>query len=775
MPRIVKLVAHGSFYVYLSLNCCLLASTLTLAQSNSVAPTNQNLAVALSIAAQGAAKGQRAKEKITRARAQASETPQMQGLNFASPVDYGSGGYGPTSVAVADVNGDGTPDIVVANNCGSSSSCPATGTVGVLLGNTSVFDYRSFTPDNGAFQTAVTYGSGGYNASSVAVADVNGDGKPDLIVANSCSESTCTADGSVAVLLGNGDGTFKTAVSYDSGGRTAISVAVADVNGDGKPDLLVLNEFCSSSTCSSINEVTVGAMGVLLNNGDGTFQTAVAYDSGGVIASSIAVGDVNGDGKPDVVVAQCSGLSLGICYGGGAAGVMLGNGNGTFQAAVNYSSGENLPNAVALADINGDGHLDILVTNHYSGDHGDQDGSLAVLLGNGDGTFQTAVTYDPGGAASGLAIADLNGDGKLDAVVTESNCGFCNNQGPSPALAVFAGNGDGTFQSAVRFAASADAVSVVAADLNGGGLPDLVVGNASPSTSVGVLMNTSTTAVLSPASLTFAPQAPGTSSSPQTITLTNIGTAALSISGFSISGTNASGFAETNDCPSALAANSSCQIKVTSVPNAGGGQTAALNVSDNLAGSPQTATLTGTGQSFSLAASPSTTTVTPGQAGNYTLTVSPLNGFAQKIVFSCSGAPLNSTCTVTPSSVTLNGSASMTANVAVVTAGTSASVGHFYGFPRARSSLGLWLAWPGLLGLVLLSGRPRGSRKRLGRLLRGCGLIGILSLALAWPACGGGSSGSQTPVGTYNVVFAGTYTSGTATVTQKVKVTLVVQ
>jgi FG-GAP-like repeat/FG-GAP repeat len=779
MPQCAKFVAPEPFSVYVSLNCCLLASTL-LAQSNPVALANQNLAERPPIAAQAAAKGQSAKGKFTRARAQAAETPQMLGLNFASPVDYGSGGYGPASVAVADVNGDGKPDIVVANSCGSSSTCPAPGTaapgtVGVLLGN-----------GNGTFQTAVTYGSGGYGASSVAIADVNGDGKPDIVVANSCgSSSTCPAPGTVGVLLGNGNGTFQTAVTYGSGGYGANSVAIADVNGNGKLDLLVLNS-CSTNNCVETGDGTVG---VLLNNGNGTFQTAVAYDSGGLGPSSIAVGDVNGDGKPDVVVAQCSGYPLGICSTAGEVGVLLGNGDGTFQAAVNYGSGflqpfdVGDPNAVALADINGDGHLDILVTNFDSGDHGGEDGGVGVLLGNGDGTFQPAVTYNPGGAASGLAIADLNGNGKLDAAVIESICEQCmsNNGNPSPSVAVFAGNGDGTFQSAVYFAASAEAVSVVAADLNGDGLPDLVLGNSfDPTvgccTSVVVLINTSTTAILSPASLNFAPQAPGTSSSPQTITLTNIGTAALSISGISIGGTDASGFAETNDCSSALAVNSSCQIMVTSVPNAAGAQTAELSVADNLRGSPQTAALVGTGQNFSLAATPSTTTVTPGQAGNYTLTVSPLNGFAQKIVFSCSGAPSNSTCTVSPASVTLNGSASMTANVAIVTAGTSASLGHFYGLPPARSSLGLWLALPGLLGLVLLSGQSSRSHRRLARLLNGSTLIGILLLTLTWPACGGGGrSSSQTPVGTYNVVLAGTYTSGTATVTQKVKVTLVVQ
>jgi FG-GAP-like repeat len=218
---------------------------------------------------------------------------------------------------------------------------------------------------------------------------------------------------------------------------------------------------------------------------------------------------------------------------------------------------------VALAGINGDGHLDISVTNFESGEHGGLDGSLAALLGNGDGTFQTAVNYDPGGAANGLAIADLTGNGKLDAAVIESLCEFCytNNGNPCPSVAVFPGNGNGTFQSAAFFGASAGAVSVVAPDLNGDGKPDLVLGTAVPSPSVGVLINTSTTAILSPASLNFAPQAPGTNSSPQTITLTNIGLAAISISGISFGGTDASGFAETNDCPSSLAVNSSCQIK----------------------------------------------------------------------------------------------------------------------------------------------------------------------------------------------------------------------
>ncbi len=103
----------------------------------------------------------------------------------------------------------------------------------------------------------------------------------------------------VSVLLGNGDGTFQTAVSYNSGGESATSIAVADVNGDGNPDLLVANECDSSGNC-----LNGGVVSVLLGNGDGTFQAAVSYNSGGYEAYSIAVADVNGDGYPDLLVAN---------------------------------------------------------------------------------------------------------------------------------------------------------------------------------------------------------------------------------------------------------------------------------------------------------------------------------------------------------------------------------------------------------------------------------------------------------------------------------------
>ncbi|HLZ43836.1 MAG TPA: FG-GAP-like repeat-containing protein [Candidatus Sulfotelmatobacter sp.] len=374
----------------------------------------------------------------------------MSGLSFANAAAYGSGGYLSFSVAVADVSGDGKPDIIVANECasGSNGNCTPGGTVGVLLGN-----------GDGTFQTAVAYGSGGDGAFSVAVADVNGDGKPDIVVANHDSDN-------VGVLLGNGNGTFQTAVVYGSGGLYPYKVVVADVNGDGKPDLVVAN--CSEGCDNS--DSNPGVVAVLLGNGDGSFQTAVAYGSGGYGAFSVAVTDVNGDGKPDLLVANDCANNCGQSYAG-SVGVLLGNGDGTFQTAVAYGSGGDGADSVAEADINADGKPDLLVANGSS--------SVGVLLGNGDGTFQTAEVYGAGVggyATFSVAVGDVDGDGRPDIVLTSDcvNGDTC----PPGGVSVLLGNGDGTFQTPVVYGSGGQAAySSVIADVNGDGKPDLAVVN----------------------------------------------------------------------------------------------------------------------------------------------------------------------------------------------------------------------------------------------------------------------------------------------------------
>lgn len=411
---------------------------------------------------------------------------------FSTPSIYGSGGQYARSVAVADVDGDGKPDLVVANHC-DSGSCQ-NGTVGVLLGN-----------GDGTFQPAVAYGSGGVSAESVAVADVNRDGKPDLLVAN---------DSAIGVLLGNGDGTFRPAVTYGPGG---VSVAVADVNGDGNPDLLVA-------------DYTQGVY-VLLSNSDGTFQAAVTYRSGGGSALSVAVADVNGDGKPDLLVANDC-FSFGNCASGGTVGVLLGNGDGTFRPVVAYGSGGSRAWSVAVADVNGDGKPDLLVANEcVDSNCANATGTVGVLLGNGDGTFQAAVPYGSGGYEIlwvTMAVADVNGDGKADLLVTnecvDSSCANTNG-----TVGVLLGNGDGTFKPAMTYGSGGErAWSVAVADVNGDAKPDLLVANEI--FGVGVLLNIGT-----PSSGTISVTA-----NLSTATFAITGPASFSGSGTSATFTNAS-------------------------------------------------------------------------------------------------------------------------------------------------------------------------------------------------------------------------------------------
>jgi hypothetical protein len=307
-----------------------------------------------------------------------------------------------------------------------------------------------------AFKRAVPYDSGGYIPQGVAVADVNGDGKPDLLVTN-YYQSDDQAPGVVGVLLGNGDGTFQPVVTYETGGAPNYDVVVADVNGDGKPDLIVSSCALAGSNCGSAD----GVVSVLFGNGDGTFQAPINYDSGAQKANELALADVNGDGIVDVIVTNWYGGP----NGDGTVSVLLGNGNGTFQNAVNYDACAQEANAVAVADVNGDGIPDLVVAS-YCSDGGCGSGAVSVLLGSGGGTFQPTSTYSTGGSgAGGIAVADVNGDGHPDLVVANL----------SGSVGVLLGVGNGNFEPVVAYSAGESAPQLVVADMNGDGKPDIVV------------------------------------------------------------------------------------------------------------------------------------------------------------------------------------------------------------------------------------------------------------------------------------------------------------
>jgi hypothetical protein len=314
-----------------------------------------------------------------------------------------------SSIVAADLNGDGFPDLVVTNQCGDDPNCFSFGTVYVVLNTKSGMTVGQAPISTGAF--------GPY---SIAVGDVNGDGKPDLVVANAC-DASC-AFGAVSVLLGNGDGTFQPALVFSSGDFDAYSVALGDFNGDGLLDIAVANNNCPTGfNCTT----TEGSVGILLGNGDGTFQPAQVLDSMGLDPDAIAVADLNGDGKADLIVANQCDTGSNCTSSAHSIAVMLGNGDGTFQAATTFDSGGFIPASINVKDMDGDGKLDLVISNTCEVVSICQSGMLGILMGNGDGSFQDPQRYVTFGSSSVAAtIADFNKDGGLDVAVANT-CASC--------------------------------------------------------------------------------------------------------------------------------------------------------------------------------------------------------------------------------------------------------------------------------------------------------------------------------------------------------------
>ena len=347
---------------------------------------------------------------------------------FQPQVTYAVGAH-PTAIVAGDFTGDGHLDLAVGHNNPGGS-----GTVSVLLGN-----------GDGTFQSPITYAVGSLPEAIVA-GDFNGDGRTDLAIANE-------GDGTVSVLLGNGDGTFQPQVQAGNpAGPAPTSVVAGDFTGNGRTDLAVAD--------SGDNEVSI-----LLANGDGTFQPPVTYAVGSY-PFSIVAGDFNGDGRTDLAVAN---------LGDNTVSVLLGNGDGTFQPQVTYAVGS-YPDAIVAGDFTGDGHLDLAVANS-------DDNTVSVLLGNGDGTFQPQVTYPVGADPDAIVAGDFTGDGRIDLAVVYQGT-YPNYYG---TVSVLLGNGDGTFQPQVTYAVGAEPDAIVAGDFTGDGRTDLAVANLDDST-VSVLL-----------------------------------------------------------------------------------------------------------------------------------------------------------------------------------------------------------------------------------------------------------------------------------------------
>jgi hypothetical protein len=336
------------------------------------------------------------------------------------PLQTMSVGNGPESVAVADFNHDGNLDLVTANYDGND---PTDNQVSVLLGN-----------GNGTFQSAVYYnveqGATGIGPDCAVVGDLRNDGNLDIVTSN-------YGDNTVSVLLGKGDGTFGSATTYSVGNKPS-AVALGYFN--GRLGIVTANSNYNAST----KTYGPGTVSVLLGNGDGTFQSAVSY-SVGLHPDTVTVGEFNG--QVDIVTGN---------QGDNTVSVLLGNGDGTFQSAVTYKVGSK-PYDVAVADFNG---LTDIVTANYGSN------TVSVLLGKGDGTFQSAVSYPVGDNPAAVAMGQIAG--ALDIVTANA---FSN------SVSVLKGNGDGTFQAADSYAVGKDAFGVGLGDFRNDGNLDIATVN----------------------------------------------------------------------------------------------------------------------------------------------------------------------------------------------------------------------------------------------------------------------------------------------------------
>jgi hypothetical protein len=532
-------------------------------------------------------------------------TITVNGTGFvaSSKAQWNGGALATTFVSSVKLKADVPASLTVGGTVGwvtVMNPAPGGGTSNVL--------FFPVTNSSSTVQFSRTRFKAGDSPSFVALGDFNGDGKLDVALANNLAQAD-----TVSIMLGNGDGTFQLPQGFDVG-QGPSSIAIGDFDGDGKLDLVVTN-------------LTDNTVSILLGNGDGTFQTQQTYATGAA-PISLVVGDFNGDGKLDLAIADRDSNDI---------AVLTGNGDGSFQTAQVYSAGAH-PQALALGDFNGDGKLDLAVTNLL-------DNTVSVLFGNGDGTFQSQQIYNTGSEPSSIATGDFNGDGNLDLAVSNAADG---------TVSIYLGNGTGTFQPQQTYAAGNFPNSVSVGDLNGDGKLDLAIANSNDGTTSVLLGNGDGTfppqttfsgalqlsvaigdftatgrlafsvaepmsqritvwlqsPLFSPASLAFGNQSVGSTSSKQTITVTNNSTASLSVTGVTIAGANNSDFGQTNTCPASLSANANCTIDITFAPTAAGARSGAASIAGNWPGSPQLLSLAGTG--VGVGGVPATITATSG-------------------------------------------------------------------------------------------------------------------------------------------------------------------
>ena len=429
---------------------------------------------------------------------------------FNAAVNYGVGSK-PSAVAVGDFNGDGIPDVAVANT--------QSGTVSILLGK-----------GHGTFAAAVSY-SVGASASNgpvaVQTADLNNDGKLDLVTAND--------NGTISVLLGKGNGTFETAANHAVGGPSGEDppasdlndLVLGDFNNDGREDIAAVDG----------SEETLY---VLLGNGTGTFQSATGKKILG-FPTSIAAGALAGGKNLDLVTAD---IAI------GEVSVLLGNGSGGFGSPANYPAGT-WPESVVVANLNPrtDSFPDVAVSNSSTA-------KVSVLLGKGNGTLGSKASYPSGGDGAGLVAAPFDGDQYTDLATSNESAG---------TVSLLPGNGSGSFGSPISFATGEDPLGLAAAEIEGTAGADLLAANSGGG-NISVLLGPAVTLSAGTEAFEFGSRSLSSPFITEATTITNTGDSpTLPVS---VRSSSTSGFATTLDsCAGAtLSPGATCSLGIRYQP-----------------------------------------------------------------------------------------------------------------------------------------------------------------------------------------------------------------
>lgn len=368
-----------------------------------------------------------------------------QWTGLAPQVTYEASGE--AAIAVADFNGDGYADIVVSAWGNGTPSSAASGKV-----KASVY----LNHGDGTFAAAASTYNTDMETTSVAAGDFSGDGKADFVV---------MALGTLDIFVNQGDGTFGSLIPH-AVPKAALAMATGDFNGDGHLDLAVTTQD--------------RVIDILLGDGKGGFAAPIAYATGTEV-DAIAVSDLSGDGYPDIVVTNselagtCPGaLCLPSGLGAGTVNVLINQGDGTFAPQASYASGNGTA-SVTVGDLNGDGVPDIAATNSVDNtlsvffNAGDGTfGPPATYANAGSGTAVPGVGFP--GTGGGVVAADFNGDGHSDIVVVQAS-----RQDRNGVVMLFANAGDGRFLSPLTYDFAGSPQALAVADFNGDGLPDLVV------------------------------------------------------------------------------------------------------------------------------------------------------------------------------------------------------------------------------------------------------------------------------------------------------------